>query len=306
MEHCWFAFGYFLAKEETFFYKLCHQKCWLMLQETHGGKGSMQAMYRRGTHWIWDSPGPSSATGGLVTMVPRYVARESDFHFEVLIPGRVTRLSLCLHGSTIVMWNVHYHEFSGSDMNIFDRKISDDLEQAKLHPLTFSAFVVGDFNFSNKLVPPIKVHNSSGSRDMTDVATKLPAATDASTRAMDASMSGYMELLQGSPTHYWARSGTTNTIDRVFTSLHSSVVSRLYLNLHTQGDPFKLFQSRISDHVPVTLTISNKTPKLKPQLPVPPWVCRHPLYRERVQHWLRRDPFDHLSAPAHYAKHTRI
>ena len=89
------------------------------------------------------------AIGGLITLVNKISASLTNCCFEVITPGRITRLAISAGGKVSVTFNIHDEKLAPAQFLCLENRILDDTASAKANPHQFSVSLVGDIN-----VPP--------------------------------------------------------------------------------------------------------------------------------------------------------
>ena len=114
----------------------------------HGG---VDPMLDSGGDFEFDSDGKKiiKTTGGLITLVSKNLASLSNCNFEIIIPGRATRLAIFDLGKVSVTFNIHNERLSAEEFRSLESRISADISEAKSNPHSFSVNIAGDLN-----IPP--------------------------------------------------------------------------------------------------------------------------------------------------------
>ena len=89
------------------------------------------------------------ATGGLITLVNRTAASLTNCDFQIIIPGRATRLAITAGEKVSVTFNVHNERLTPCQFLTLENRILLDIAEAKANPHRFSMNIAGDLN-----VPP--------------------------------------------------------------------------------------------------------------------------------------------------------
>ena len=82
-------------------------------------------------------------------MVNKNSASLTNCNFEIIIPGRATRLAILAWGNVSVTFNVYNERLTPAQFLCLEKRIQLDLAKAKANPHRFSINLVGDLN-----VPP--------------------------------------------------------------------------------------------------------------------------------------------------------
>ena len=84
--------------------------------------GSVDPMLDSGADFEFDSDGKQifKATGGLITLVNRNLASLTSCNFEIIIPGRATRLTISAFGEVSVTYNIHNEMLSTTEFGKFE------------------------------------------------------------------------------------------------------------------------------------------------------------------------------------------
>ena len=83
------------------------------------------------------------ATGGLITLVNKNSASFANCKFEIIIPGRATRLTIFALGKVSVTFNVHNERLTPDQFLQLETRILADVAEAKAFPHRFSVNLVG-------------------------------------------------------------------------------------------------------------------------------------------------------------------
>ena len=87
------------------------------------------------------------ASGGCIFLIQRrLVDSEADIFFDGLAPGRVANLRVNSCTSSMSIWGVHNFDIKDSEMNAIQVKLRADTLQAKMDPLSFTTWVLGDWD----------------------------------------------------------------------------------------------------------------------------------------------------------------
>ena len=86
------------------------------------------------------------ATGGVITLVNMSSASLANCNFEIIIPGRATRLAILAGGEVSVTLNIHNERLPPAQFLYLENRILADAAEAKAFPHRFSVNLVGDLN----------------------------------------------------------------------------------------------------------------------------------------------------------------
>ena len=206
--------------------------------------------------------------GGIITFVSKkLVPLSTDISDLVISPGRVHRINIQKHNSTMTIFNVHNFELHPEETAHLCRALQADANASALDPMNFTTFALGDFNLKTSRIFSYQRPESvaqPGDRLSGDV--RLRAA-----------LRRFTELDSGLPTRYSSRDDTARILDIIFTSLPAALIPVSRWTMTIPYDPKELARSGLSDHVPVIATIAFREPQSE-ELPIPAELFRHWTY----------------------------
>ena len=238
------------------------------------------------------------ATGGVITLVSTNSASAEQCIFEVIIPGKATRLAITARGKVSVTFNIHNEKLSPGQFLRLEQNILKDTALALASPHNFTVNVVGDINVpppgseKRKLDSPAAVPTSAGPPAV--VAAELLSSRPYYQRWAHI-FSGLTEIATDAHTHITTESLTTDTLDRIFTSFPKSAGNVLKQTATVLNSPMFYLAKKISDHAPLIWTMTPGKPYCKGLFaPRQEWV-KHPVFLEHSTKFADAIDFQKLS-----------
>ena len=107
----------------------------------HGG---VDPMLDSGCDFEFDSDGKKiiKATGGLITLVNRNLASLTNCNFEIIIPGRATRLTIFALGKVSVTFNIHNERLTSSQFLSPENRILAEIVEARSNHIVFRSILL--------------------------------------------------------------------------------------------------------------------------------------------------------------------
>ena len=214
------------------------------------------------------------ATVGVLTLVDTNSACLDDCSFDPIVHGRASRLCMSSRGKVSVPFNIHNEQLTPAQFFILDKRILEDLELANANPHEYSVNLVGDLN----IPPPGSVKRKL---DSPSAASQSNAAAYRPFYDRWANLFCSMtEIATDAHTHIITATLTTDTLDRIFTTLPKSANNILEQSATVMNSPMFYLSANISDHAPLIWTIGTKNQFCKGAFtPRPEWIT-HPMFLE--------------------------
>lgn len=254
------------------------------IQGAHSDDGTMRdaAARIRPTHFASHSAGPQSDTGGVMTFMCHELADADSMQHTILLPGRVTITSVrTWRGSQLHIVNVHNHDVPAATRRTLRTHMK---EVAGVRPPEY-IFSAGDWNFTS---------DTGGAGTITTVrGDTTTRRADGMRRAWRATLHETTEVGHELPTRAaevllddGTRAVTMSSLDRLYTTAPPYVLAEVATTVEVGKLGAALPSPRrapLSDHVYVRTTMRLR-PSLPPHVrPIPPWITRHPLYKQDVR-----------------------
>ncbi len=130
-----------------------------LLQEVHGDAVGLALRFPdipRRCH-VFDSPGFSSAVGGLFTCVTkRLEVSRGGLSSSAVAPGRALRVTVTDGPRSTCVWNLHNFGLTQEQVRSVADGIAVDVTRSNRDPLASTCIVAGDFNFAAASAPPLR------------------------------------------------------------------------------------------------------------------------------------------------------
>ena len=126
------------------------------VQEAHGNSALLNKHFRKLLldYWVFSSFVGQGSGGVLVFVSKKIVPNQEDITSEVLVAGRVMRITISDPSDPSkgqqVIYNIHNFGMDMLGMRHVTTKLGQDIDFAKNDPLSRSLFVLGDMNYSNR------------------------------------------------------------------------------------------------------------------------------------------------------------
>jgi endonuclease/exonuclease/phosphatase family metal-dependent hydrolase len=245
----------------------------LCLQEVHGNYEQFAA----GLHSHFEEYHifhniPIHSAGGIVTPVPKRLFSEYLCSAQVFADSRVHRIEI-LHPESqakLVVWNVHVFDIGDGDMTNIEAAMLADYNFCALQGISNLCLVAGDFNY--RVLGEARLFLQDPSR------VAAPDALSALERRMATVLKNGFDLCHGGHTHFHSGSQSTSRIDRVHVLGPAWLCLHYFLAARVCGDPFVLFERRISDHAPLVVSVSSSQKSSHPCRTIPIEVVEHPTF----------------------------
>ena len=196
-------------------------------------------------------------------------------------------------GKVSVTFNVHNERLTPAQFLDLENRILADVAEAKAFPHRLSVNLVGDLN-----VPP----PGSAKRQLDKPSAEGPAAAEPELHChrpyyhrWACIFSQLTEIDTDVHTHITTGTLTTDTLDRMFTSLPKSSGNHLDQSAAVLNSPMHFLAKRISDHAPLIWTISQKKPASKGSFSARPEWIKHLVFLENATLMADAVNFDTLS-----------
>lgn len=248
----------------------------IAVQEAHddGECGRhLQQLLRQSHTCFWNPLDASGRAGGTAMLGKRHLLQFFDeVECHNVVPGRYQLLSAEGRLGCLQVVNVHL-EPAASECD--HHRHLEQLRARCYGPCEAAVYILGDFNFE------------TCAGDRVNMLTGQPCGTPGRLAELwDNSFGGYAELHQPDPSRAPRPGGSVSTasrIDRVHSSLQSSVLCDFAIDVRTVGAAFQSF-TRLSDHVAVTCTIAvrRKRPSQFGK-PVAQWICKHLAFQAHLE-----------------------
>ena len=247
------------------------------IQESRGSWAHLLKHCRLILRDYWAKTSFADGYGGIITFVSKKSCPlEESISDIVLCAGRAHRICISGNDSQLVIYNVHNFELHKLVVDNLCSYMDIDIARAKADPLHFSAFVCGDLNASPNSAQLFKYCKPESNWNDSDDDEEPAPRTDKG--RILRTLEKFIEIAARAPTRFNKSADTGIILDRVWT-----LISANYLTLHkvqhtVEQDPKDLFQSGISDHAPITVSITWRTPHARGEGPIASEISRHPLF----------------------------
>ena len=274
-----------------------------VLQEVHGDAALVaQCFPEIAAHFhIFSNSGDEFSSGGVTSLVAKaFCPQRSAISHSCLVPGRVSRLVISDGAKQCAVWNIHNFGISQLGMQAVSDRWELDAKEADEHPLRFFLVAAGDFNCQHDGVDALALGKSENGF----LRTKHTSGQHSSGWSK---LMGYItEITNFSPTHLFAPTNKLTVIDRMGFGGPGWYLLRFRRNLSVISDPILLRSARISDHAPILATLE-KPPFMCPRSrPIPPYVCKHPLFHSLACRWAAACCIEQKSTVVRWETHKNI
>ena len=249
---------------------------------------------------VFSSFPDSHVKGGVVTCIKHIHAWTSQLEIDKadLVPGRVLKLIIRFKDSFLVHYNVHNFELGPIGTAITLRDMDVELAAAARDPSKRLVVIAGDFNY---LVPG-EIPRSLSAPNLAKQYS-LPIVNQRPyQQRWERTLGKAVEIVNPLDTHFSHKGALTSRIDRIYLSAMPSQLTTVLTQAKVLGDPAALFNRRISDHVPLLVSIAPKPRVEKDQLPLPPFLFKRPEFKAAMDELISHDSWDDWSPPSKLAR----
>ena len=242
------------------------------LQEVHGLNGEVLADIQSVLPgWLvfhscifGDDGLPIPSYAGVAILICPELSAFSEVGHTVLVHGRIHYVDItvnhnCSAGGdpdprTMTFWNIHNYDLSLGDMNTIAEHANLHLERDRLSPWRFTTFLFGDFNY--RIVGDQTWTRGKAEPNHRILTTPIPSGSHKA--RWEAILSEFVELFQPHPTHFTSASDLLTRIDRGYTTMPPSVLTRMGATSAVTHGPDTYSLMGLSDHAAIGFSLYPK------------------------------------------------
>jgi len=261
------------------------------LQEVHGDDTAQARFVERRdkTHAAGHSACVNPNAGGVMTFISQKIVGSTGvLTHQYVEAGRVliSRVQHDEHFLAVV--NSHNFNLNHDKRRQIRRLVQDLREEASKDTSGRSVvFAVGDFNFLESGEHPIRLNDSPD-----EPVLDFHAGNYSDSREWKAILSQFTEVFQADITRVGKRvtavqdgektTITATRLDRLYTSAPSHWLMLTRVTAKPVIPAVKCYFSGLSDHSPIRFTFTVRQELPKENRPIPRWISKHPLYKEKL------------------------
>ena len=248
----------FRLKQQFFHAHLINKYSIICIQEVHGTPADI-SLYMHpysNTHRYWFSPGPDSATGGILIIISNEVLAMADADpiFQTHATGRIAHLFLSFDFGQLWIWNFHDFGVSSEDSKLASNIFKEQLRLSSLDPLRNILVATGDFNRSRNdnrfYIDPLDQAAYAASPSLHS------QNRSQNSRVWDSLFDQMVEIETHEHTHYSAEGHYENAIDRIFWTFPSWASRLINISKPTSLPAHSMHMKGLSDHSPVGFIVT--------------------------------------------------
>jgi hypothetical protein len=249
-------------KKLQVFDKVLHSASAVLIQEMHGTKAEMALnLSRLETDWHVElNPGPDRNTGGTAILVRKEGLKAGhSVRNATIVSGRVQRVEIHADDERLILWNVHNEKLTIPVTKGVTETLTRDIGDTNLDPLKCAVWCAGDWNF----LAPGDSQMSIAAPVACTSAADVYAPGSATQKAWQDTLDLMVEFQQTAPTHFSPPNLTCSRIDRIYTSTPGWILTSVRATAALFAEPRELHESGISDHAPVSasMTLQRRLPQ---------------------------------------------
>ena len=234
--------------------------------------------------------------GGLITLLSRSSFSSHTVTQLDAVSGRAMRITATLYSSSGVLLqaaqfgNVHNYDLDSPQTRTLVDKIRNDVQKSKNYPCVHFTLLSGDLNLPPPHESPLVITNpsplpNSSANNCSSFSSSEPPNLDNRTsqnrphvQIWQPLFNQLLELESGQHSHFDSKSNSTSTLTRIFCSVPPSAAPSLVCTGGLVQTPIDLWAKQLSDHAPVTMSISARSKHKVLPLRLKPERTKHPMY----------------------------
>ena len=252
----------------------------VLLQEVHGTEEEAGlAFFPFAAEWhIVLNLGTDRNTGGTAVFLRKAdLKNDCAIQNHNVVKGRVQRTELRADDETLILWNVHNEKLTAIQTNKAARMLRQDVIDTDRDPVRHSVWCAGDWNF----LAPGESQMSIASPVSCTSAADVGSTCSRYQQLWQAVLDLMVEFQQVAPTHFSPASLTCSRIDRIFTSTPGWIVTSVRTRASLCAQPRELHETGISDHAPVSASMTFRRQLPREKQPIPRHVAESAHFKKK-------------------------